>query len=94
MKWLRTVGIALGAVLLSMGLYMLGRPFRARKKAEKREIGFLAGQQKGSAQKAAKQALKAESYKEEAKQAAEVAVKKISEAESADITDLVSAWTK
>ncbi len=59
MIWLRRAGIAIGAVLLAMGLAMLGAPARRREKAEEREIGYLSSQRKVHTEKARKQALKA-----------------------------------
>ena len=94
MKWLRNVGIFLGAILLAMGLRMLGRPDRRRKAAEKREIGYLESQQKGSADKARKQALKAEMYRDEAKQAAKAHVEVMKNVKTTATKDIISKWTR
>ena len=94
MRFLRNVGIFLGAVLLAMGLGMLGRPARQREKAEKREIGYLASQQKGSADKARKQALKAEMHRDEAKQAAKAHVEVMKNVKTTATKDIISKWTK
>ncbi len=94
MIWLRRAGIAIGAVLLALGLSMLGRPARQREKAEEREIGYLSSQVKGHTEKARKQALKAETHKAEAKQAAKVHVEVMKNVKTTATKDIISKWTK
>ena len=94
MKWFRNAGIAVGAILLAMGLGMLGRPARQLKIAEKREIDYLSTQRKGHAEKARRQALKAEEHKDEAKQAAIVNREVMKNVKTTATKDIISKWTR
>ena len=94
MKWFRNAGIAVGAILLAMGLGMLGRPARQLKIAEKREIDYLSTQCKGHAEKARRQALKAEMYKDEAEEAAKAHVEVMKHVKTTATKDIIAKWTR
>ena len=94
MTWLRTALIALAGVLVAIGLSMLGQPARAARRAEDREIGYLAQGGKKAGQKAKIQAKKAEEHKAAAKVAAEKLPQVLRGIKDEDIANLVSEFTR
>ena len=94
MTWLRTSLIALAGVLVAIGLSMLGQPARAARRAEDREIGYLAQGGKKAGQKAKIQAKKAEVHKEAAKVAAEKLPEILRGVKDEPIKELISSWSR
>ena len=93
MTWLRTAGLALAGILLSVGFSMLGRSRRRQRTAQlQRNQLILAGSDKAKAKavKAGEKADKFQAHAEQAKAAGLAAIDKAGNDE--DMADILDTW--